>query len=55
MPGDAVPGPLYHAIGPKRQMPGVWGQSHQEPASMQGDLTPLPLALRKDDMREFIL
>jgi hypothetical protein len=26
---------LYHAIGPKRQMPGVWGQSPQEPASTQ--------------------
>jgi hypothetical protein len=26
---------FYHAIGPKRQMPGVWGQSPQEPASMQ--------------------
>ena len=28
-------GPLvssaYHAIGPKRKMPGVWGQSPQEP------------------------
>jgi hypothetical protein len=28
----------YHAIGSKRKMPGVWGQSPQEPTNMEGGL-----------------
>jgi hypothetical protein len=31
---------LHHAIGPKRQMPGVWGQSPQEPARVRGQDEP---------------
>jgi hypothetical protein len=44
---------LYHAIGPKRQMPGVWGQSPQEPTSMEDDLT--PAARMSGDIKDLIL
>jgi hypothetical protein len=31
---------FYHAIGPKRKMPGVWGQSPQEPTGEQRPSAP---------------
>jgi len=43
---------FYHAIGRKRKMPGVWGQSPQESANRQGD--PGSRCLCKDDMRELV-